>query len=154
MVDAFWATRLVQRRFLLFNDLAYVRLVAGIAFTRQARATGAANLVIHGLSGWFSHTQLMLRQLGHSGFVMKKRAGLAPKIASIPRAFRLRRQFLADGGGRITDLIDQFLQLLLVHAQLLGPILDLVRLVHVDLAAVLRTFLLQVVHLSPRPRLR
>jgi hypothetical protein len=35
----------------------------------------------------------------------RKRAGPAPEIAGIPRAFGSRRQFL-EGGGRIPDLVD------------------------------------------------
>jgi hypothetical protein len=44
-----------------------------------------------------SQTHPIPRQIGQSGLVMKERAGPAPKIASIPRAFRLCCQFLADG---------------------------------------------------------
>ncbi len=48
----------------------------------------------------------------------------------------LPRQFLADGGGGIADLVDGLLQLLLRYAERVRPVLDLEGLVHVDLAAV------------------
>jgi hypothetical protein len=66
--------------------------------------------------------------------VTEKRAGLAPKIASIPRAFGSHRQFLADGGGRIPDLIDDLLQLFPGHAELPCPALERIGFLDVDLA--------------------
>ena len=61
---------------------------------------GATKLIV---SGWFLHTHPIPQHVGQLGLV-RKRAGLAPKIASIPRAFGSRCQFLADGSGRIPDL--------------------------------------------------
>src|SRR3954462_8031563 len=65
---------------------------------------------------------------------MKKRAGLALKIASAPRA--LHRQLFANGGGRIAYFVDGLLQLVLRTTKRLGPILDLEVFMHVDLATV------------------
>src|SRR6266545_989111 len=76
------------------------------------------------------------------------------EIASIPRAFGSHRQFLADGGGRIPDLIDGLLQHFPGHAELPCPVLDLVGFLHVDFAAVLRPSARQITHPSPPAQLR
>ena len=65
-----------------------------------------------------------------------KRTGLAPTTASIPCALRLRRQFLANGRGRITDLVYRLLKALLCYSEGMRPVSDLVVRMHVDLAAV------------------
>jgi hypothetical protein len=87
----------------------------------------------------------MPQQVGHLGIRHGRGAGRAPKITNIPRTFGSRCQFLADGGGRIADLVDGFLKLFFRHAQLLGPVLDLVVLAHVDLAAITLVMLFGVV---------
>jgi hypothetical protein len=77
------------------------------------------------------------RELQRPGRVIKlKRTGLAPTTASIPCALRLRRQFLANGRGRITDLVYRLLKALLCYSEGMRPVSDLVVRMHVDLAAV------------------
>jgi hypothetical protein len=98
---------LVPRRFLLVDHLANIRLFAGITLARQPGAAGAAHVIVPRLIGvvlahpTYSSARRAIR-FRHE----KKRAGPAPKIASISARLRLRRQFLANGSGRIPDLID------------------------------------------------
>jgi hypothetical protein len=98
-------TNLVPRRFLLVDHLANIRLFAGITLARQPGAAGAAHVIVPRLIGVVLAHPTYSSTRSAIGFRHeKKRAGLAPKIASIPRAFGSRRQFLANGGGRISDL--------------------------------------------------
>jgi hypothetical protein len=82
--------------------------------------------------------------------VVANQAGPAPKIAGIPPGSMatLGRQLFADRRRRISDLVDQLLKLIAVHAEFPGPIFDLLGFVHVDLAAVRRRFLPKTAHIS------
>jgi hypothetical protein len=48
----------------------------------------------------------------------------------------LLSKLLPDRGGRVDDLVHRFLKLLAAHAEMLGPIADLMFFVHRDFAAV------------------
>ena len=48
----------------------------------------------------------------------------------------LLSKLLPDRGGRVADLVHCFLKLLAAHAEMLGPITDLMFFVHRDFAAV------------------
>jgi hypothetical protein len=45
-------------------------------------------------------------------------------------------QFLSDGGGRISDFRNNFLQFLMGDVEMLRPVADLVGFIHIDFAAV------------------
>src|SRR5882757_628731 len=55
-------------------------------------------------------------------------------------------ELLPDRRGTVADLVDRLLKRFLRDVQVPGPILKLVGFVHVDLAAILKSGLLQVVH--------
>jgi hypothetical protein len=60
----------------------------------------------------------------------------------------LGRQLFADRRRRISDLVDQLLKLIAVHAEFPSPIFDLMGFVHVDLAAARRPFLTKIADVS------
>jgi hypothetical protein len=77
-------------------------------------------------------------------------ANLIAASGNTPRSFDgLCRQFLADGGGAVADLVHRLLKLLAGDLEVLDPVLKLMRFLHVDLGAVLLAFDFQVAHFVP-----
>ena len=63
-------------------------------------------------------------------------------------------EFLLDGVGRMADVLHRLRQPFLGYIELVGPLLDLVRLEQADAAAVLRTFVLEIIWHGWSPSLR
>src|SRR3954447_21214665 len=67
-------------------------------------------------------------------------------------------QLLANRGDGISDLVDRTLQFIFRDAEMLGPVMDFMRLAHGNMAAVALAFIEQIVvhaasSLTKRPRL-
>jgi hypothetical protein len=54
-------------------------------------------------------------------------------------------QFLANRGGGVSDLVDGALQFIFRDAEMLGPVMDFMRLAHGNVAAVALAFIEQIV---------
>jgi hypothetical protein len=93
-----------------------------------------------------------LRQRGTAGAERNNRAGriLRGSGIRVERARRagLGRQLLADGRSGIADLVHRLLKLLVRDLQVLGPVLNLVRFMHVDFRAILHAFEFSIVHVG------
>jgi hypothetical protein len=72
------------------------------------------------------------------------------KKAAAYGAFRLSisvgRELFPYRGGAVADLLNRFLKSFLRHLQMLGPILDLMGVMHVDLRAIVLTLVFQALH--------
>jgi hypothetical protein len=78
----------------------------------------------------------------------KKARGPRSRDREHTARLRLDRQLLADGGSRIADLIDSFLQVFLGHVQVLDPVVKLLPAVQVYLAAIRLELMCQARHIA------
>jgi hypothetical protein len=72
----------------------------------------------------------------HSSEDLKKATGVP--LSTYRSFMRLteQTQFLADRSGGISNLVDRALQLVFCHTEMLGPVVDFMRLAHGNVAAV------------------
>jgi hypothetical protein len=70
----------------------------------------------------------------------------APAYGGLCLPISLGRQLFAYRGGAVADLLNRLLEFFLRYLQMLGPILDLLGFVHVDLRAIVLALAFQALH--------